>query len=532
MASTIVPQLEAVGLLSAAAHQVSDTYLKAAQDLHAVCEASLRNAYWKASNHEGRVLHADFQAIYKALNDAYARQTGVWASHALTSARDAVDKAKTTARPTKEKKPVFNYEYTPLLEKYFEYNAYPSAPDKAVLARKSMMTPRQIEVWFQNHRNRARKDGKTLRKLSETPLPIDLPLKSLEDEMPFFAVPVDERKSSNNSENMLDEPFDNEDLPSTVPSISAPQFTSDTDPLDPPRPPCAFPTVYTPCDVNPFNTQSGVYKFPPPLWYRKPATHIRLIQTRIDMNELALELSQKLHLRVPASKNHYTSQPWCTSRYIPWCPAPHPALVQSSRVSLRSHVPTKQIQVIPASAFLQHPLRSSSPLLLTTSVQLRTSSVTPPRKAAGLPTRIPKLKSLVYRCGTPAISEGSPEPARLATSSSSRVSSNSSDMTSQRPSSLSSSSSSSSPTTSILSSSLPGGTSVVSVSGVEFDYPDDLVDNANNIAPSVEKSFSFSVDTQLGFDAPAHPSWNHIHQMHDSPSRTWMHAYNSKYPQF
>jgi len=38
-------------------------------------------------------------------------------------------------------------EYTPLLEKYFEYNAYPSAPDRLVLARKSMMTPRQIEVW-------------------------------------------------------------------------------------------------------------------------------------------------------------------------------------------------------------------------------------------------------------------------------------------------------------------------------------------------------------------------------------------------
>ena len=38
-------------------------------------------------------------------------------------------------------------EFVPLLEKYFEYNAYPSAPDRCVLARKSMMTARQIEVW-------------------------------------------------------------------------------------------------------------------------------------------------------------------------------------------------------------------------------------------------------------------------------------------------------------------------------------------------------------------------------------------------
>nr|AAB22024.1 A42 mating-type factor beta 2-1 gene product [Coprinus cinereus, Peptide Partial, 44 aa] [Coprinopsis cinerea] len=44
------------------------------------------------------------------------------------------------------------------LEKYFEYNAYPSARDREWLARKTMMSVRQIEVWFQNHRRRARKE--------------------------------------------------------------------------------------------------------------------------------------------------------------------------------------------------------------------------------------------------------------------------------------------------------------------------------------------------------------------------------------
>lgn len=41
----------------------------------------------------------------------------------------------------------FPQEFIPLLEKYFEYNAYPSALDRVALARKSMMTARQIEVW-------------------------------------------------------------------------------------------------------------------------------------------------------------------------------------------------------------------------------------------------------------------------------------------------------------------------------------------------------------------------------------------------
>ena len=38
-------------------------------------------------------------------------------------------------------------EYTPHLEMYFETNAYPSLPDRKLLARKSTMTLRQIEVW-------------------------------------------------------------------------------------------------------------------------------------------------------------------------------------------------------------------------------------------------------------------------------------------------------------------------------------------------------------------------------------------------
>ena len=42
-------------------------------------------------------------------------------------------------------------EYTPLLETYFQYNAYPSVPDRLMLARKTMMKPRQIEVWVSGH---------------------------------------------------------------------------------------------------------------------------------------------------------------------------------------------------------------------------------------------------------------------------------------------------------------------------------------------------------------------------------------------
>lgn len=76
-----------------------------------------------------------------------------------------------------------------------------------------MMTPRQIEVWvhmfcpvtgftslnfliqFQNHRTRARKEGKVVKKLSTDALPLQICLDSLEARMPFFTIPQPERKT-------------------------------------------------------------------------------------------------------------------------------------------------------------------------------------------------------------------------------------------------------------------------------------------------------------------------------------------------
>jgi len=83
------------------------------------------------------------------------------------------------------------------LEQYFEYNAYPSAPDRQALARKTKMSPRQIEVWvcdvrpirhlldrwyhqFQNHRRRARLDGVHLKRISSDPLPAIIGLETLQ----------------------------------------------------------------------------------------------------------------------------------------------------------------------------------------------------------------------------------------------------------------------------------------------------------------------------------------------------------------
>ncbi|KAG6876475.1 hypothetical protein C0993_002801 [Termitomyces sp. T159_Od127] len=142
-ATAIVQDLVVTGLKSPVAQQISDAYLKSADDLRQLCQTSLQSAFVKASA-ENHLSQEEVQTMIEAWTAAYARQTRRWAENALSRARDAIAKVQPS---TNERKPVFNHEYTPLLEKYFSYNAYPSAPDRAVLARKSMMTPRQIEVW-------------------------------------------------------------------------------------------------------------------------------------------------------------------------------------------------------------------------------------------------------------------------------------------------------------------------------------------------------------------------------------------------
>jgi hypothetical protein len=103
--------------------------------------------------------HIDyFGSIKKTHERSFERQL----ARIKESVLNVYENLQTTS--SQSKKPIFNavshspnaspvaalnhtQEYTPVLEQYFEYNAYPSARDRELLARKSSMTARQIEVW-------------------------------------------------------------------------------------------------------------------------------------------------------------------------------------------------------------------------------------------------------------------------------------------------------------------------------------------------------------------------------------------------
>nr|AAB65847.1 Y5 [Schizophyllum commune] len=93
----------------------------------------------------------------------FTRQVEKWQTQVLEFAsrwREEMEKQRAhitaTMGPSEKKRRKFHSEYTPLLELYFRFNAYPTWADRRALAEKTGMLTRQITVWFQNHRRRAK----------------------------------------------------------------------------------------------------------------------------------------------------------------------------------------------------------------------------------------------------------------------------------------------------------------------------------------------------------------------------------------
>ncbi|KAK0198891.1 hypothetical protein F5146DRAFT_1021373, partial [Armillaria mellea] len=121
----------------------------------------------------------------------YMQEKAVLAPAAVTS----------NARPA----PKFNTAYIPFLKAYFDYNAYPSLHDREMIAKKSMMTSRQIEVWFQNHRRIEKKAGRPCvkRKASDAG-PSQSQIDKIEQVMGMFGVSKEERDGTDAEEEKLE----------------------------------------------------------------------------------------------------------------------------------------------------------------------------------------------------------------------------------------------------------------------------------------------------------------------------------------
>ncbi|KAJ3542832.1 hypothetical protein NMY22_g3357 [Coprinellus aureogranulatus] len=177
----------------------------------------------------------------------------------------------------------FNNESLPLLETYFEYNAYPSAQDRALLARKTLMCPRQIEVWFQNHRTRAKKEGRQLRRPPQTSLPREPSPECLKGSIPYFAVQKVEDTASTLREASP--------APITVnPATNRRCVVYLTTPH-------AFPAKYPPTpDHVSCLTGGKSWSFPLPAWPRRSSSKAPAPKAAITTDELVVQLQQKLSI--------------------------------------------------------------------------------------------------------------------------------------------------------------------------------------------------------------------------------------------
>ncbi|KAJ7293147.1 hypothetical protein C8J57DRAFT_1161620 [Mycena rebaudengoi] len=411
-----------------------------------------------------------FKGVVAAHTASYIQALEKLESRAMTIAEGWKSRLETRRKPkTLKERPSFNAEFTPFLEKYFEYNAYPSSADKKEMAKKSMMEPRQITVWFQNHRARAKKEGKVLRSLSPAdPAPFNLCLKSMEEKMEPYLIPEALRQSVDDDE--VSEPESDEEEEEDDEFYNEKSQDEDTsDVLNPPAARHAFPVPFSRGKhMVSTITWTQEFSFPPPVWPRK-ASSPTITRPAVPMDELVVTFA-KFHVRdgtkvfspFPNGQNAATS----AITVVP-SPAPHPAFLRASFVP-SSVLASTSLNIIPAprTGSRQHVFRSPSPFseLATLVPSARR------KKVAGPPRRTPKRPARTdHRGASPAISETS---TLRSCSPPSRTSSFSSSTSPSRVPSFDSSSSRSSSASSSGPTTPTGSPSALPLDETDFSHVD------------------------------------------------------------
>ncbi|KAF5368446.1 hypothetical protein D9758_002273 [Tetrapyrgos nigripes] len=244
-----------------------------------------------------------------------------------------------------EQRQSFNNDYIPFLQRYFEYDSYPTAQDREIMAQKSGMTARQIEVWFQNHRRVAKKTGAKITKREDTS---KSSFTFIRQQVP--AQQTHEQKMQEIEQQVRIEVAQQE---LTHKSVGAPRylrFPGAVDLLNPSRPPCAYPVVFkAPPESHQFQHRDWRPHFPPPPWLRQgvreqPRTE-KEVKARQKATHAAYEkmLAQFALLSVRDTTKVDASKPPAATfaiYHVP-SPAPHPSFLRSgsatpSRISAAS----------------------------------------------------------------------------------------------------------------------------------------------------------------------------------------------------
>ncbi|KAJ7446467.1 hypothetical protein B0H11DRAFT_2290518 [Mycena galericulata] len=400
-APSIQNKLLDLGLEPNLAEDLSLKYAQTCEGLALAAQRSLRQACCELASLPRHSALTPLPQLLSGVVDAYTARYTLSVRKLEERAIRVASSLKPIAKHpvTRKKSPQtapFNHEFTPFLQKYFEYNAKPSAADRAAMAKKSGMEPRQIEVWFQNHRRRAKLEGKVLREHRVgDPAPFDLCLKSMEEKMEPYLVPDPLRQSvdSEGSEAGSDDEEDDEEFYNDKPGE-----VDLTDVLNPPPARHAFPMPWArSCKAPGAILKTQQFSFPPPEWPRKAAVE-PVKRPEVTMDELSRAFGF-LHVR---DANRVLSLPFQIATTVIPSPAPHPALVRG-KFTPAPVLATTTLNIVPAPRSRQRPFRSPSPF--TQPMSLVPAGTPRRKKVAGPPRRTPKRMN--NRGVSPATSESS-----------------------------------------------------------------------------------------------------------------------------
>ncbi|KAF8560027.1 hypothetical protein OG21DRAFT_1492445 [Imleria badia] len=351
----------------------------------------------------------------------YLRRLEQWKEEIIQDIKHAPEtptKAATSISPS------FNHDYVPLLEHFFEENPFPTHADKMFLAKKSNMEYRQIHVWFQNRRNRTKKEGKMLRK---KPIyeGVTKPLDKLYERMRGHMIYSDSQ-APKPSKAGLSEGTTEWQIQIAQNKLSKDAFVSSS-------PPHAFPSSYPPtCHDDPFPCKSGPVCFSKPEWRRAPDGKPRLpLSTSIDdLVERFSHLSVRDGTHAKGSPKLQSHAATVAITVIP-SRAPHPSLIVRKYSQSRSIVqlrPSVRAPVSCSKAFQSLTPASKSVTLVPLSIPPNKSKLPGKRKTAPLPQRFPGRMRNTRRDTTPSESSStsSSSPRLFSTDSESRSSSSSS----------------------------------------------------------------------------------------------------------
>ncbi|KAF7981105.1 hypothetical protein HWV62_34817 [Athelia sp. TMB] len=417
----ILPDLLKIGLAPQTASEISEAYLKRAAQLRATAEESVTRVYNQLAALPSKSDSMPSEAVQKSLvavhQNVYSRALEEWRNAAIAKVRESLahsDDARPARRP-------FNHDYVPLLEHYFAENPLPTHADKKFLADKCGMTFRQIHVWFQNRRNRTRKEGQTFKRKPQYE-PLKLPLDSLFAKMPHSIIPEEKRqKYVDPDASEYEWQYESSDEDVSGWPERYPREPDADDILDAPRPKHAFPGPYP--APQPYQPFPAGWKpiFPAPAWERRASKAPSKRAETVEMSELT-DLFERMPTKdcvrkywrkktprdpLKPTKPARTSSPApkpdrsAATVYITVKPpvATHPALVHP--ITPRQFLVPKPARIMtpePAS-----PSRKRSYASSDASSSGHDSDVDQERaprkrrKVAGLPKRVPTGTSLAHR---------------------------------------------------------------------------------------------------------------------------------------